>query len=82
MSDTLLVHIGGSHRKLDKQIRAFAHAGIPVRSLGYAGTGHNSNLLASMPDTPAARELLKKMGGSIRREQWKPAEDDPQIKMM
>ncbi len=65
----LAVSIGGSNRKLDKQGKAFAAAGISLRDCGQAAHGHWSNRHAVMPDTPAARELLKKVGGRISREQ-------------
>lgn len=64
----LAVRIGGSGRLLEKQGRAFAAAGIPLRDCGQAH-GHWSNRHAVMPDTSAAREMLKKMGGRIAREQ-------------
>ena len=65
----LAVRVGGSNRLLDRQWKAFAHAGIPIRDCGQAAHGHWSNRHACMPDTPAARELLKKVGGRIAREQ-------------
>ena len=67
--DELLVHFGGSNRKLEKQMKAFKIADIPIHLCGHLGRGHHSNQAAVMPDTPAARELLKKVGGSIRRDQ-------------
>lgn len=67
--DELLVHFGGSNRKLEKQMKAFKAADIPIHLCGHLGSGHHSNQAAVMPDTPAAKELLKKVGGSIRRDQ-------------
>ncbi len=66
----LAVRVGGSNRLLDRQWKAFAAAGIPIRDCGQViGKGHWSNRHATMPDTPAARELLKKVGGRVAREQ-------------
>ena len=65
----LSVRIGGSNRLLDKQNQAFAAAGISLRDCGQAFHGHWSNRHAVMPDTPAARELLKRVGGRVAREQ-------------
>ena len=65
----LSVRIGGSNRLLERQGKAFAAAGIPLSDSGPAAHGHWTNRHAVMPDTPAARELLKKMGGSVAREQ-------------
>jgi hypothetical protein len=58
-----------SNRKLEKQMKAFKATDIPIHLCGHLGSGHHSNQAAVMPDTPAARKLLKKVGGSIRRDQ-------------
>jgi len=67
------VHIGGSNRKCEKQFKAFAAAGIELIDMGQrmtlTGHLHLSNRIALMPDTPEARSLLKKVGGSIARDQ-------------
>lgn len=68
--DIVQVHIGGSNRKLDRQFKAFAEAGIALQDLGGTGVGHWTNRDAIMPDTPKARELLHKMGGSVSKKQW------------
>ena len=61
----LAVRIGGSNRLLEKQEKAFAAAGISLRDCGQAAHGHWSNRHACMPDTPAARELLKRLGAGL-----------------
>jgi hypothetical protein len=70
MTDKILwVHIGGSNRKAEKQFKAFAQAGIELHDCGGTGVGHWSNRNCIMPDRPEARALLKKFGGTIRRDQ-------------
>jgi hypothetical protein len=69
MEPQLAVHIGGSNRKLDKQMKAFKEAGIDIRDCGQALHGHWTNRHAVMPNTPEARALLKKVGGTIERDQ-------------
>jgi hypothetical protein len=68
------VHFGGSNRKGEKQVKAFHSAGIELLDMGQrinlgAGHMHWSNRNGLMEDTPAARALLKQVGGAIRREQ-------------
>jgi curved DNA-binding protein CbpA len=67
--EKLLVRIGGSNRKLDRQLSAFKQAGIELKQSGHT-TGHHSNRHALMPNTPEARALLKETGGTIDRKQW------------
>ena len=66
---TIWVHFGGSNRKYDKQMKAFHDAGIELYDAGSTGVGHWTNRDGIMPDTPEARALLKKVGGTIRRNQ-------------
>jgi hypothetical protein len=82
VADSLLIHLGGSNRKLDKQIQAFKAANITIDLVGSTGIGHHSNHNAIMPDTMAARELLKKVGGTIRREQWAHLKKSTQERML
>ena len=65
----LLVTIGGSHRKYNKQIAAFRNAGIEINPSGSASLGSKLQH-AIIPDTDKARELLKVIGGSVARRQW------------
>ena len=65
----LLVRIGGSNRKLDRQLLAFGIADIELIDYGHT-TGHHSNRRAVMPNTEEARALLKSVGGTIDRTQW------------
>ncbi len=65
----LLIRIGGSNRKLEKQIMAFGFADIEIKDCGHT-TGHHSNRRAIMPNTEEARDLLKSIGGTIDRKQW------------
>jgi hypothetical protein len=64
----LKVRLGGSNRKLEKQMYAFKEANIPVTFGGSITGVHHSNMHAAIPDTPEARALLKKVGGSTPRE--------------
>jgi hypothetical protein len=82
VSDSLLIHLGGSNRKLEKQIQAFKAANIPIDIVGSTGRGHPSHHNAVMPDTLTARELLKKVGGTIRREQWAHLKKSTQERML
>jgi hypothetical protein len=74
------IKLGGSYRKYIKQKMAFKEAGIPLEFLYNVGR-HYKYALFSMPDTPAARELLKTMGGTITK-QYKPLEDSPIERML
>jgi hypothetical protein len=67
--DMLRVHFGGSNRKYEKQMKTFHAEGIELWDCGSTGKGHWTNRNGLMPDTPAARELLKKVGGTICRDQ-------------
>src|ERR1035437_251118 len=69
MDDLIKVRIGGSNRQYDRTVRAFTDAGIELRIGGYAGHGHHSNQVAFITDTKAARDLLRKMKGTVAREQ-------------
>jgi len=75
MKKSLRVHIGGSNRKLEKQMQAFREADIPLTFSCGTGRGHHSNSYARMPDTPEARALLKKVGGTVCRGQMKDSSD-------
>jgi hypothetical protein len=75
MNNNLRVHIGGSNRKLEKQRQTFREAGIPLTLSCGTGRGHHSNSYAWMPDTPEAKALLKKVGGTVCREQLKDSLD-------
>jgi len=65
----ILVTFGGSHRQNEKTIRAFRDAGIELSDRGAAGLG-SKRRHGIMPDTPEARELLKKYKGTVARRQW------------
>lgn len=69
LEKTIGVHFGGSNRKLARQKRAFMEAGIMLCDAGGTGVGHWTNRNGVMPDTEEARALLKKVGGTIRRNQ-------------
>jgi hypothetical protein len=75
LNNNLNVHIGGSNRKLEKQMKAFKEAEIPLTVSCGTGHGHHSNSYAWMPDTAEARALLKKVGGTVCRRQWKDSSD-------
>lgn len=81
---TIAVHLGGSNRKLDRQIKAFAAANIPLYVGPSTGSGHHSNHHGTIPDTQAARDLLKAVGGTIRRQpDWlKQANEEINMKRM
>ncbi len=66
----LLVRIGGSNRKLAYQLSEFNLAGIEVKDCGHS-TRHHSNRNAIISNTEEARTLLKSVGGTIDRIQWK-----------
>ena len=68
--DGLTVHVGGSNRQLERTMKAFAATGISLYLIGYTGSGHFSNQFAVMPDTSHAKELLRRMKGTIPKKQW------------
>jgi hypothetical protein len=67
--DRLLVRVGGSHKLMQRQYRAFEAAGIPIRGVGSASLGSKAQH-AIIPDTIEARALLKRVKGSVVRAQW------------
>ncbi len=71
----LLIRIGGSNRKLTYQLSAFNLADIDVKDCGHT-TGHHSNRNAIIPNTEEAKTLLKSVGGTIDRTQWKHLKED------
>jgi hypothetical protein len=68
--------------KLDKQIQAFKAANITIELVGSIGKSHPSNHDAVMRDTPAAKELLKKVDGTFRRKQWAYLKKSTQDRML
>lgn len=65
----ILVHLGGSWRKLESQRAEFERAGIGLFWMHGTLHGHYSNAIYLINDTPDARALLKKVGGSVCRDQ-------------
>jgi len=63
----IYVRLGGSYRKYKKQKDAFEAAKIPI-TFCYNTGHHYKYSLFWMPDTTEAREILKKVGGTIPRE--------------
>lgn len=66
----LLITFGGSHRKYDKQRRAFEDAGIELDECGAASLGSKLRH-GIVSDTTEARALIKEVGASVARKQWK-----------
>lgn len=71
----ILITFGGSHRKYDKQRRAFKDAGIELDECGAAALGSKLRH-GIIPDTPEARALVKEVGASVARKQWVHLKDD------
>jgi hypothetical protein len=63
------VHLGGSWRKWQRQKAEFERAGIELTWLHGTFSGHYSNGIYLMADTPEARAVLKKAEGSVCRDQ-------------
>lgn len=73
----VLVRYGGSHRQIKRQHEAFQRAGIPIESCGAFTLGSKA-CHGIIPDAPEARTLLKRVGGSICKQQWSHLKDgDP-----
>jgi hypothetical protein len=81
LAEYLRVHIGGSCRKLDKQVAAFEKAGISLVCSSSNPGQHWSNQTALMLDSPEARALLKKVGGTVCREQFEYLKENKQERM-
>lgn len=66
----LTIRLGGSNRKLDRQLKALSAAGVELHAGGCASLGiHHSNQRYSVEDTPETRALVKSVGGTIPRRQ-------------
>src|SRR5690349_1666230 len=71
----LLITFGGSHRKYDRQRRAFEDAGIELDECGAASLGSKLRH-GIVPDTAEARALVKEVGASVARKQWAHLKDE------
>lgn len=60
---------GGSHRLIKRQQQAFDDAGIPWSNRGSHTLGSRRQTVL-IPNTPEAIALLKKVGGSVTKDQW------------
>ena len=65
----LLVRFGESHRQYRRQREAFAAEGMYIEDAGAFALGSKARH-GIIPDTSVARELAKRVGITICREQW------------